>query len=176
MTAEAVLPFQTVNNNERLNNSDRHMTTYLPIFRLDKMILNPFNLQDNSRVDINRNPLTLYKVQKNSHYIYPEVKTQQTENTFSILNMNIKSVPSNVHIFIDLHLDDWSLNFHIMGFSEAIDFVLLYNLKGYNLNTINKDKINGISMHVCIYLMLIIHAYYRSAVWWNNTKNVFLQK
>ncbi len=160
MAANSYLPFHSISNNEleRLNSSDTVYRNYLCINGLDQILFNPLNLEQEINCTIN--DALIFNIdnitQKFSKYIYlDDLKTKLKEtDVFSVLSMNIRSLASNLQILTDQCLPEEN-SVDIMGFSETrLDSNIenLYQLKGYNMFTMNRDRKGG---GVCIYVSSI---------------------
>lgn len=155
------LPFSGLNNIE-LNsvlNSDSIVGCFGSIEYLDKLTYSPIVPQNNTHnndldVDnflINTRHLSIPE----SNYLFlNDTQDDMTEivNSFTVLSLNIRSIPKNLQLFIDLYLSDSKRPIDIMGFQETRldnNISSLYNLPGYkSYNQCRNRDGGGVSLYV----------------------------
>ena len=160
---ETIFPFNRITDNHVFENSLVEFFSDCRPFNIDSTqhkIFNPFNLNDEKDyipcTDIDPdscyyNDLS-FSIQKNSNYYHEESFNHSLQrvfnghDTFSVMHLNIRSIPSNLTKLIQ-YLSNINLNFDIIGLSETWLNETnkdVYNLDGYNhIPLVRPDRIHG---------------------------------
>ena len=160
---ETIFPFNRITDNHVFQNSLVELFSDCHPFNNDSTqhkIFNPFNLNDEKDyipcTDIDPdscyyNDLS-FSIQKNSNYYHEESFNHSLQrvfnghDTFSVMHLNIRSIPSNLTNLIQ-YLSNINLNFDTIGLSETWLNETnkdVYNLDGYNhIPLVRPDRIHG---------------------------------
>ena len=118
---------------------------------LHNMIFDPVTILDdkyNNELDVNNFYVqTRHLNIPQSEYIFLDSFFTPDSNTnFTILSLNIRSVPTNLQYFADSVLTHPCIKCDVIGFSETrldCDLSSLYQIPGYNLYTKNRNRHGG---------------------------------
>ena len=139
------LPFFSIGNDDFLNQMNNNSS-------LSTFVFNPLDLihdKYTSELDVNQSSLfSAYQNIPKTAYAYVDslnLKNTGT-STFSILNMNIRSIPTNLQIFVDSFLIHAGIKIDVLAFTETRldhDINKLYQLPGYNMFTKSRNRYGG---------------------------------
>lgn len=147
------LPFASTDNNDLINifngQSQRDLSCNISF--------NPIDLLEdkyNSDLHVNNSSVfsKYYNIPKSDYVFLDSLYCDGNDNIITLLNMNIRSVPTNLQLFVDSILVSSCVKFDILGFTETrldLDLVNLYKLPGYNLFTTCRNRCGGgIAMYI----------------------------
>ena len=161
------LPFASINNEEliqllqldRLNMCSR-IIDYFHDLNFDPLAILDDKYNNNTDLDVNN----FYKQTRNlnvpeSEYMFIDSLSSTNVNaTFSILSLNIRSIPTNLQQFADTVLACSNIHFDVLGFSETrldSELALIYQLPGYHLYTKCRNRNGG---GVALYITNVHHS------------------
>lgn len=152
------LPFATLNNDELRNNfvpsnnGDSHNKCFNLVF--DPLLAG--NEIYNKNVD--EYDFFCNIVIPKTEYVYLSNIELASSNILTILNLNIRSIPKNLQLFVDSVLHNSSIKLNIIGFTEIRlnpSLYSLYKLPGYHMFVNERNVYGG---GVAIYVDSVLEA------------------
>ena len=146
------LPFSSISDKEFLTtlNANEFQRKFNKE-QLENIEYEPFpNLNSRGPVNDTSNNLTIPKTK----YVYPDKISSVVNrpNMFSILHLNIRSIPANLDSFLDISLHNLNKQIDVLTFCETrliANIEQLYNITGCNMYSQNRDREGG---GVCMYV------------------------